>query len=78
MTDTMMSRAMKMEQIGSTIFQPKLSTRREDIITPTLPSVSASTWRNTPGVCGGETGGGGCVCVCVCERERLTLYVSIV
>ena len=73
MTDAMMSRAMKMEQIGSTIFQPKFSTRREDIITPTLPSVSASTWRNTPGVCGG-----GCVCVCVRERERLTLYVSIV
>ena len=40
--------AMKREQIGSAISQPNCSTRTEDMITPTLPMVSASTCRNTP------------------------------
>lgn len=40
--------AMKSEQIGSAIFQPKFSIKSDDTITPQLPNVSANTWRNTP------------------------------
>ena len=47
-TEMRIRRAMKREQIGSAMSQPRYSTRREEIITPTLPSVSANTWRNTP------------------------------
>ena len=46
---------MKMEQIGSTTSHPNNCTRTEDMMTPTLPMVSARTWRNTPR----EGGGGG-------------------
>lgn len=40
--------AMNREQMGSAMFQPKFSIRSEDIMTPTLPRVSAKTCRNTP------------------------------
>ena len=49
MTDNMMRTAMKTEQMGSTTCQPNVSTRSEEMITPTLPRVSARTCRNTPG-----------------------------
>lgn len=42
--------AMNREQMGSAMFQPKFSINREDIMTPTLPNVSARTWRNTPSI----------------------------
>ena len=48
MTEMTMRAEMKREQIGSAISQPKCSTSRDEIITPTLPKVSASTWRNSP------------------------------
>lgn len=40
--------AMNREQMGSAMFQPKFSIRSDDIMTPTLPRVSARTCRNTP------------------------------
>lgn len=40
--------AMNSEHIGSAMFQPKFSISNDDIITPTLPNVSAKTCRNTP------------------------------
>lgn len=40
--------AMNREQMGSAMFQPKFSIRTDDIMTPTLPRVSARTCRNTP------------------------------
>ena len=40
--------AINMEHIGSTMYQLKLWTRREETMTPTLPIVSARMWRNTP------------------------------
>ena len=43
-----MRKAMKMEQIGSDIFQPNVSINKVDTMTPTLPNVSASTCKNTP------------------------------
>ena len=39
---------INIEHIGSAIFQSKYCIRRVEMITPTLPSVSASTCRNTP------------------------------
>jgi len=39
---------MNKEQIGSAIFQSKYCMRRVEMITPTLPRVSASTCKNTP------------------------------
>ena len=39
---------MKREQIGSAIIQSKWWMRRDEIMTPTLPSVSAITCSNTP------------------------------
>lgn len=49
MTLRKMSVAMKSEQIGSAINQPNWRMRMVEMITPTLPKVSARTWRNTPG-----------------------------
>lgn len=40
--------AMNREQMGSAMFQPKFSIRTDDIMTPTLPRVSARTCKNTP------------------------------
>lgn len=40
--------AISIEQIGSAMYQPKFSISNEDTITPTLPIVSAKTWRKTP------------------------------
>lgn len=37
-----------MEQIGSAIIQPNWFIRMAEIITPTLPKVSARMWRKTP------------------------------
>ena len=48
MTDMMMRIAMNTEHIGSAMRRPKCSTNIEDIITPTLPRVSANMWRYTP------------------------------
>ena len=39
---------INIEHIGSAIFQSKYCISRVEIITPTLPNVSASTCRNTP------------------------------
>ncbi len=58
----MMRAAINMEQMGSAIIQPKDWIRREEMITPTLPRVSAKMCRKIP-VCvcvgGGGWGGGG-------------------
>ena len=40
--------AINKEQIGSAIFHPKFSISKDDMMTPTLPSVSAKTCKNTP------------------------------
>lgn len=40
--------AIKIEQIGSAMFQPKFSINKVEKMTPTLPNVSARTCRNTP------------------------------
>lgn len=48
MTLRKMSVAMKSEQIGSAINQPNWRMRMVEMITPTLPNVSARTWRKTP------------------------------
>lgn len=48
MTLRKISVEMKSEQMGSAISHPNCLMRIVDIITPTLPSVSASTCRNTP------------------------------
>lgn len=48
MTLRKISVEMKREQMGSAISHPNCLMRIVDIITPTLPNVSASTWRNTP------------------------------
>lgn len=48
MTLKKMSRAMKSEQIGSAISQPNWRMRMVEMMTPTLPKVSARTWRKTP------------------------------
>jgi len=40
--------AMNKEHTGSAMNNPNLSIRMDETITPTLPSVSATTWRNTP------------------------------
>ena len=58
-TETRMSVAMKREQMGSAISQPNCSTSMEDMMTPTLPIVSASTCRNPPAGMGGWVGGKG-------------------
>ena len=47
-TLTNISTAMNSEQIGSAMFQPNVWMSSVDRMTPTLPSVSASTCRNTP------------------------------
>ncbi len=47
---------MNMEQMGSAIIQPKDWMRREEMITPTLPRVSAKMCRNIP-VCVWGVGG---------------------
>jgi len=47
-TLTNMRTAMNSEQIGSAMFQPNVWISSVDKMTPTLPSVSASTCRNTP------------------------------
>lgn len=39
---------MKSEQIGSAINQPNWRMRMVEMMTPTLPKVSARTWRKTP------------------------------
>ena len=44
--------AMNSEQRGSAIYQPNCSMKIEDKITPTLPKVSATTWRKTPTIKG--------------------------
>jgi len=43
-----MRTAMNIEQIGSAIIHPNMWIRADDMITPTLPSVSAKMCRNTP------------------------------
>ncbi|TNN26885.1 hypothetical protein EYF80_062974 [Liparis tanakae] len=45
MTLRKMSVAMKSEQMGSAISHPNWRMRMVEMMTPTLPSVSASTWR---------------------------------
>ena len=40
--------AMNTEHIGSAMRSPNWSMRSDDTITPTLPRVSAKTWRKTP------------------------------
>ena len=47
-TEMRMRMAIKREQMGSAMNQPNCSTRIEEMMTPTLPNVSASTCRNTP------------------------------
>ena len=47
-TDIPIRMAMKMEQMGSAIIQPKAHIRMAETITPALPKVSARIWRNTP------------------------------
>lgn len=42
-TEMSMSTAMKREQIGSAMSQPRYSMASEEMMTPTLPSVSART-----------------------------------
>lgn len=49
MTLRKMSVAMKSEQMGSAINQPNWRMRMVEMITPTLPKVSARTCRKTPG-----------------------------
>ncbi len=44
------STAINMEQIGSAIFKSNVCMRNVEMMTPTLPSVSAKTCRNTPGI----------------------------
>lgn len=44
-----MSTAMNMEHTGSARYHSYKCISDEEMITPTLPSVSASTCRNTPG-----------------------------
>ena len=39
--------AMNIEHIGSAIIQSKRYIKIADMITPTLPNVSANMWRNT-------------------------------
>ena len=41
--------AINMEQIGSAIIQPYMWIKADEMITPTLPNVSANICRNTPG-----------------------------
>lgn len=48
MTLRKISVAMKSEQMGSAINQPNWRMRMVEMITPTLPKVSARTWRKTP------------------------------
>lgn len=43
-----MRKAIIIEQMGSAMFQPKKRISREEIMTPTLPSVSAKICRKTP------------------------------
>lgn len=40
--------AINNEQIGSATFQPKFCMSKDEMITPTLPRVSANTCRKTP------------------------------
>lgn len=47
-TEMKMRVAMKSEQMGSAINHPNCSTKTEEMMTPTLPIVSAKTCRNTP------------------------------
>ena len=47
-TESTIRIAMNNEQIGSAINQPNCSTKIDEIITPTLPKVSANTCKNTP------------------------------
>jgi hypothetical protein len=47
-TLTEMSRDKQNEQIGSAKVQPNVWTKKDDMITATLPSVSAIMWRYTP------------------------------
>ena len=47
-TDIPIRMAMKMEQMGSAIIQPKAHIKMAETITPALPSVSAKMWRKTP------------------------------
>ena len=42
--------AMNSEQRGSAMYHPNCSMKIEDKITPTLPIVSATTWRKTPAI----------------------------
>ena len=42
-TEMRISVAMKREQMGSAISRPNLSTSTEEMMTPTLPKVSANT-----------------------------------
>ncbi len=68
---------MNMEQMGSAIIQPKDWMRREEMITPTLPRVSAKMCRNIPvcvwgcGDCVWEVCVRGGVCVCVGGGRRM-------
>ncbi len=48
-TEMRMRVAMKREQMGSAMSHPRYSMASVEMITPTLPRVSASTWRKTPG-----------------------------
>lgn len=43
-----MRMAMNMEQIGSAIIQPNICISTAEMMTPTLPSVSARMCRKTP------------------------------
>lgn len=45
---TPMRSAMSMEQIGSAIIRSYFCIRMADMMTPTLPNVSATMWRKTP------------------------------
>lgn len=49
MTLRKMSVAMNREQMGSAINQPNCRMSTVEMMTPTLPSVSANTCRKTPG-----------------------------
>ena len=46
--ETLIKTAMIMEQIGSAMCQSKRRMSKAEMITPTLPSVSANMCKNTP------------------------------
>ncbi len=88
-TEMRMSKAMKREQMGSAMSQPRYSMAREEMMTPTLPRVSARTWRKTPGRegegrggreggRGGEGGGRWYNCVWISTLKLPALHICVV